>query len=89
MQPADLDLFGPVFQADPPAVYQQLRRDGAVHYLPRNGWYLVTSAETAREVLRDPQRFSSRVHKHTQPPPEVAEEVARIRATSPATSGGG
>jgi cytochrome P450 len=78
--PADLDLFGPGFQADPPAVYQQLRRSGAVHYLPRNGWYLVTKAETAREVMRDPQRFSSRVHKHTPPPPEVAGEVARIRA---------
>ena len=80
MQPADLDLFGPAFQADPPAIYEQLRNAGAVHYLPRNGWYLVTRAETAREVLRDPQRFSSRVHKHTQPPPEVADEVARIRA---------
>jgi hypothetical protein len=32
----DLDLFGPGFQADPPAVYQDLRRSGAVHYLPRN-----------------------------------------------------
>jgi cytochrome P450 len=78
--PAGLDLFGPRFQADPSAVYRQLRRSGAVHYLPRNGWYLVTRAETAREVLRDPQRFSSRVHKHTQPPPEVADEVAQIRA---------
>ena len=59
VSPADLDLFGPGFQADPSAVYGQLRRSGAVHYLPRNGWYLVTKAETAREVLRDSQRFSS------------------------------
>jgi cytochrome P450 len=77
---SDLDLFGPDFQDNPPAVYQRLRRSGAVHYLPRHGWYLVTTAETAREVMRDPQRFSSRVHKHTQPPPEVADEVAQIRA---------
>jgi cytochrome P450 len=76
----DLDLFGPRFQNDPPAAYEQLRRSGAVHYLPRHGWYLVTKAETAREVLRDGQRFSSRVHKHTQPPAQVADEVAQIRA---------
>ena len=76
----DLDLFGPGFQDDPSATYEQLRQSGAVHYLPRHGWYLVTKAETAREVLRDAERFSSRVHKHTQPPPEVADEVAQIRA---------
>jgi cytochrome P450 len=82
VQPAldDLDLFGPSFQDDPPAVYEQLRQSGPVHYLPRHGWYLVTRADTAREVLRDSALFSSRVHKHTQPPPEVADEVARIRA---------
>ena len=61
----DLDLFGPHFQSNPPAIYEQLRRSGAVHYVPRHGWYLVTNAETAREVLRDAERFSSRVHKHT------------------------
>src|ERR1700736_34846 len=75
-----LDLFAPPFQSNPSAVYEQLRRSGAVHYLPRHGWYLVTKAETAREVMSDPPRFSSRVHKHTPPPPEVADEVARIRA---------
>ena len=75
-----LDLFGPHFQDDPPAIYEQLRRSGAVHYLPRHGWYLVTKADAAREVLRDAARFSSRVHKHTQPPVEVADEVAQIRA---------
>src|SRR5260370_25715731 len=75
-----LDLFGLQFQDNPPAIYEQLRRSGAVHYLPRHGWYLVTTAETAREVLRDAERFSSRVHKHTQPRAEVADEVAQIRA---------
>lgn len=78
--PGDLDLFGRGFQDDPALTYERLRRSGAVHYLPRQGWYFVTKAETAREVLRDSERFSSRVHKHTQPPPEVADEVAQIRA---------
>ena len=76
----DLDLLGPKFQADPQRVYEQLRADGAVHYLPQHGWYLVTRAVAAREVLRDAERFSSRVHKHTEPPQEVAGEVARIRS---------
>ena len=78
--PDDLDLFGPQFQDNPPAIYEQLRRSGAVRHLPRHGWYLVTKAESVREVLRDAERFSSRVHKHTQPPAEVADEVAQIRA---------
>jgi cytochrome P450 len=78
--PDGLDLFGPQFQANPAAIYEQLRHSGAVHYLPRHGWYLVTKAEAGREVLRDAERFSSRVHKHTQPPAEVADEVAQIRA---------
>jgi cytochrome P450 len=78
--PPELDLFGPHFQADPAAWYELAREREPVHYAPKHGWYIVTKAELVREVLRDPQRFSSRVHKHTQPPPEVAEEVARIRA---------
>lgn len=76
----ELDLLGPHFQADPQRVYEQLRAAGAVHHLPRHGWYLVTHAATAREVLRDAERFSSRVHKHTEPPAEVAEQVAEIRS---------
>ena len=44
--PDGLDLLGPDFQANPAASYEQLRRSGAVHYLPRHGWYLVTKAET-------------------------------------------
>jgi cytochrome P450 len=76
----ELDLLGPHFQADPQRLYEELRAAGAVHHLPQHGWYLVTHAGTAREVLRDAERFSSRVHKHTEPPPEVAEEVARIRS---------
>ena len=76
----ELDLLGPDFQADPQRVYEQLRASGAVHHLPRHGWYLVTQAATAREVLRDAERFSSRVHKHTEPPAEVAEQVAEIRS---------
>ncbi len=76
----DLDLLGSHFQTDPQRVYEQLRAAGAVHHLPRHGWYLVTHAASAREVLRDSERFSSRVHKHTDPPTEVAEEVARIRS---------
>lgn len=75
-----LDLLGPHFQADPQRVYEELRGAAPVHFLPRHGWYLVTQAGTAREVLRDSETFSSRVHKHTEPPAEVADEVARIRS---------
>ena len=61
-------------------MYEQLRGRGAVVHLPEHDWFLVTRADIAREVLRDAGRFSSRVHKHTAPPPEVADEVAAIRS---------
>jgi cytochrome P450 len=44
------------------------------------GWLLVVADETVREVLLDTDTFSSRVHKHVQPPADVAEEVAAIRS---------
>jgi len=78
--PPELDLFGPHFQADPTAWYELARQHEPVHYAPKHGWFIITAAELVREVLRDAERFSSRVHKHTQPPPEVADEVAEIRA---------
>lgn len=37
-------------------------------------------ADLVREVLRDTATYSSAVHKHSQPPPEVADRVAAIRA---------
>ena len=76
----DLDLFGPHFQSSPADYYEQLREREPVHFAARHGWYLVTTAELAREVLKDPERFANSVHKHTQPPAEVAGECAAIRA---------
>jgi cytochrome P450 len=76
----DLDLFGAHYQADPARWNTELRAAGPVHWLSRNGWFLVTTDELVREVLRDAVLFSSSVHKHTQPPAEAAERVADIRA---------
>ncbi len=78
--PPELDLFGERFLADPSAWYELARRGEPVHYAAKHDWYVVTASDLVREVLRTPEIYSSRVHKHTQPPAEVADEVAAIRA---------
>jgi cytochrome P450 len=76
----DLDLFGPEFQADPPRWNARLRATQPVYWADKHGWFVVTTDALAREVLRNADLFSSSVHKHTQPPAEVADRVAEIRA---------
>ncbi len=77
---AGLNLFDASFQDDPGRWYEALRAQAPVFYAPEHGWFVVSTAEYAREVLKDSARFSSAVHKHTQPPASVAGEVAKIRA---------
>ena len=43
-------------------------------------WVVVTTIALAREVLKDTETFSSSINKHVSPPPEIAAEVAAIRA---------
>ncbi|WP_322751753.1 MULTISPECIES: cytochrome P450 [unclassified Frankia] len=76
-----LDLSSPQFLAAPEDWYARMREQAPVCFAPGNGWYVVASAELVREVLRDTATFSSAgLSKHAPPPPEVAEEVAAIRA---------
>ena len=76
----ELDPFTEEFQQFPFATLALLRERAPVHPLAEPGWYVVTTMELAREVLTDPARFSNQVSRRTPPPPEVAEEVAAIRA---------
>jgi cytochrome P450 len=74
-----VDLFSETFQQCPFPTLTALRREKPVCEVA-NGWYLVTTIELARTVLTDPARFSNAVSRRTPPPPEVADEVAAIRA---------
>jgi cytochrome P450 len=77
-----VDPFAPSFQHDPFPVYASLRASAPVCHLPEQGWYMVTSMDLVREALRQPDLFANSVHsgRRTEPPAEVADEIASIRA---------
>jgi cytochrome P450 len=75
-----LDVFGEDFQQRPLPWLHLLRASAPVHPLPEPGWFLVTTMALTQEVLNDPATFSSAISRRTEPPEEVAEEVATLRA---------
>jgi cytochrome P450 len=75
-----LDPFTDEFQQCPFPELAGLRAHSPVQALAQPGWFVVTTMSLAREVLADPARFSNAVSRRTLPPPEVADEVAAIRA---------
>jgi cytochrome P450 len=87
-----LHLRSEDFLADPAPRLAELRRSGGVCPVDHGGtahggsasagsdWLVVTTAELAREVLRDTETFSSAIIKHIDPPAEVVDQVAAIRA---------
>lgn len=77
-----VDPFEPGFQQDPFPAYASLRATEPVHYLADQGWYLVTSMEAVREVLRRPDLYVNSVHtgRRTEPPAELEAQIAAIRS---------
>lgn len=78
-----LDPFDPAFIACPFPAYQALRRSGGVSYVDRGkGFWLVTRHDLVKQVVTDPQRFSSQSGPlgSTLPSPELQ---ARMRAVAP------
>ncbi|WP_175412128.1 cytochrome P450 [Streptomyces sp. TRM64462] len=55
--PAELDLFGDGFVADPYPVFAALRRSSPVHHDPATGLWLVSRYEDVERVLLDPAGF--------------------------------
>src|SRR5260370_42637864 len=76
----ELDPFVEDFQQFPFATLARLRERAPVHAMAEPGWYIVTTIETAREVLTDPARFSNQVSRRTSPPAEVADGGGAIRS---------
>jgi cytochrome P450 len=61
-----LDLSSPEVVADPFPHYETLRRRGAVHFLPRQGFWLVLGFDEVHSALTRPDIFSNRVADYTQ-----------------------
>ena len=75
-----IDIDDPEFLGCPFPALAKARTGVGVQPAGRAGWFLVTTAELVREVLRDTATYSSAVHKHASPPPEVAQQVSALRA---------
>jgi cytochrome P450 len=75
-----IDIDDPQFLGCPFPALAEARAGVGVQPAGRPGWFLVTTAELVREVLRDATTYSSAVHKHASPPPEVAQQVSALRA---------
>lgn len=78
-----VDPFDPQFQRDPFPMFAELRESDPVHYIAEHDWYMVTSMDLIREALRQPKLFSNTETtraRRTEPPAEIAEQVAAIRA---------
>jgi cytochrome P450 len=55
-----LDLSAPDVAENPFPHYEELRRNGSVHFLPRNGFWLVIGYDDVHSALMQPHVFSSR-----------------------------
>jgi cytochrome P450 len=56
-----LDLSAPDVAINPFPHYEELRRSGPVHFLPRHGFWLVIGFDEVSSAIMQPQLFSSRV----------------------------
>jgi cytochrome P450 len=78
-----VDPFDQAFQRDPFPVFAELRSSEPVHYVPEQGWYMVTAMDLVREALRHPELYANSAVaavRRTEPPVELADQVAAIRA---------
>jgi cytochrome P450 len=77
---ADFDLMQPATQACPYEFYARLRDEAPLYRMPGTGFWLVTSFELAREVIRQPDLFASGVSPMALKPGGVPQEVIDVYA---------
>jgi len=75
---ADEDLMRPETQACPYGFYARLRPQAPLYRMPSTGFYLVTSFDLAREVIRQPDLFASGVSPMALKPGGVPQEVIDV-----------
>lgn len=69
------NLLDPAVQQCPYAAYAQLRVEAPVYQMPGAGFYLVTSFELCREVIRQPDLFGSGVSPMALKPGGVSQAI--------------
>lgn len=78
------DLYGSEFAADPHAVYRAMRSGGCpvAHSALRGGSWMVTKYDDVRDIVMDPERYSSRAIEVAGPVPPPGRELFMPPLTS-------
>jgi cytochrome P450 len=72
------DLMDPAVQACPYSLYQRLRAEAPIYQMPATGFYLVTSFDLCRDIIRQPDTFISGVSPMALKSDGMPEEVMAI-----------
>ncbi len=81
-RPEDYSLRDPQVIASPWAYYEALQAHGGVHRDAETGIWIVAGYRQIQDILRDNERFSSKVHRPNLRPGGVPEEVGRILSST-------
>lgn len=75
---ADFDLMSPAVQACPWEFYARLQQEAPLYRMPGQGFWLVTSFELAREVIRQPDLFASGVSPMALRPGGIPQAIIDV-----------
>lgn len=75
---ADYDLMSAEVQACPWEFYARLQQEAPLYRMPGTGFWLVTSFELAREVIRQPDLFASGVSPMTLRPGGIPQAIIDV-----------
>lgn len=75
------DLMDPATQACPYGFYARLRSEAPIYRMPGSGFWLVTTYELCREIMRQPDLFASGVSPMALKPSGVPQEVIDLYST--------
>jgi cytochrome P450 len=76
----DYDLMAPATQSCPYEFYARLRHEAPIYRMPNTGFYLITSFDLAREVIRQPDLFASGVSPMALKPGGVPQAIIDLYA---------
>ena len=76
----DFNLMDPATQQCPYDFYKRTRAEAPVYRMPQTGFYLITTFDLCREVMRQPDLFASGVSPMALRPGGVAQEIIDIYA---------
>jgi len=80
MTTPEVNVRSDTFLDNPVECLAHIRQQAAVCPTAPDGWMLITRYDLVKQIMLDPETYSSRVSKHSEPPAEVADQIASIRS---------